>query len=301
MESRVKKYYAKSDEHAIEESTRITRSSRNAKLYRQVYGKYGELDNLPIEDNTNEIDMQKLRELVSNTKEKKEEKEIKEHLNILEQRKRRIDEQKIYDINKILEKAKYENSKLKEPVSTISKPQRDILSTLESRELSLSDIKQASDKYQAQQKELSSLMKEEELAMTRELKYKNLELEQAPTVPITPNTNNTSLDLFEDLKPTGNTIITKPIKSELNQPISSDIHSGDTRDIDIIKTNPQSTSNDFFTNSYEFSKKDFTEDDDFLDTPKKGGILKIIFLVLAIIIFIGVIIYFVGTYGLGLS
>ena len=307
MESRVKKYYAESQEQAIEPSSHSTRSSRNARLYKHVYGKYGDLDNLPIEDNTNEIDMEKLRELVLNNNSKKEEREIKENLNILEQRKRRIDEQKLYDINKILEKAKYENNKLKEPISNITKPQRDILSTLQSTELSLEEIRKANEKYQEQPNEFYNKTKtpEEELAMTRELKYKNLELEQAPEPPTqnNANTNSLSFDLFEDLKPTGDTITTKPITSETvsTNLIKSDIHSGDTRDIDIIKNSPQTMSNDFFTNSYEFSQKDFADDDDFFDTPKKGGIFKIILLILAIFIFTGVIIYFVGTYGLGLS
>lgn len=307
MESRVKKYYTKDIE--TDSSSHSTRSSRNANLYRHIYGKYEDLDNLPLEDNTNEIDMEKLRELVLNNNSKKEEKKIKEDLNILEQRKRRIDEQKLYDINKILEKAKYENSKLKEPVSIVSKPQRDILSTLESTELSLIEIKKAKEQYQEQQNEIhNNYDNEEALSMTRELKYKNLDINQVEEKTIEnssiSNTQDLSFDLFEELKPTGNTITTKPIKSEINNDIiKNDIRSGDTSDIDIIKSSSNTTTDDFFTNSYEFSKKDFAdpEDDDFFEQPKKGGLFKIIILILAIIIFVGVIIYFIGTYGLGIS
>ena len=298
MESRVGKYYTENLE--AESASHSTRSSRNARLYKQVYGKYDDLDNLPIEDNTNEIDMEKLRELVLSSNSKQEEKEIKEHLNILEQRKRRIDEQKVYDINKILEKAKYENSKLKEPVSVVSKSQRDILSTLKSTELSLEEIKKASSQYKTQEYIATNDDLEEKLSMTRELKYKNLELGTDSEA----DNNDLSFDLFEDLKPTGNTIITKPIKEDTStNVVVSDIHSGDTRDIDIIKNVSSTMTNDsdFFTNSYEFSKRDFADDEDFFDTPKKGGIFKIILLVLAITVFVGVIIYFVGTYGVGIS
>jgi hypothetical protein len=77
------------------------------------------------------------------------------------------------------------------------------------------------------------------------------------------------------------------------------MHSSDTRDIDIIKSDKKED-NDFFTSSYEFSKKDFTVDEDFEDLKNKGGITKIILLVLAITVFIGVIVYFIGTYGLGI-
>lgn len=317
MENRVNKYYSSDLLNSSEQSI-TTRSSRNAKLYKHIYGKYEDLDNLPIEDNTNEIDMEKLRELVlSNTS--KEEEQIKENLNILEQRKRRIDEQKVYDINKILEKAKYENNKLKENTREENSPRRDLLSTLGSSELSLSDIEKARREYQEQIEKVKKEEKQqEELSMTRELKYKNLNQEVEKEDGLEDKslfgTDGLSLDLFAELKPTGNTIITKPIDSDLNKPlnntnkidtshIKSDIHSGDTRDIDIIKDGPTTTADDFFTNVYEFSKKDFAdaEDEDFFDPPKKGGIFKIILLILAIIAFVGVIIYFVGTYGMGLS
>ena len=329
MESRVNKYY--SSEINSNESVQATRSSRNAKLYKHIYGKYEDLDNLPIEDNTNEIDMEKLRELVLSNTSKVEEEQIKENLNILEQRKRRIDEQKVYDINKILEKAKYENSKLKENTREEINPRKDLLATLGSAELSLNDIEKARKEYQEQIEKAKKEELVEELSMTRELKYKNLEQENETSTKTEDkslfDTNSLSLDLFAELKPTGNTIITKPITSDLDKNklkntaefytneeksntnkidtshIKSDIHSGDTRDIDIIKDGPTTTADDFFTNVYEFSKKDFAdaEDDDFFDTPKKSGILKIILLILAIIVFIGVIIYFVGTYGMGLS
>ena len=317
MEKRVKNGYS-SDLLNSSDQAFATRSSRNAKLYKHIYGEYEDLDNLPIEDNTNEIDMAKLRELVLSNNSKIEDEQIKENLNILEQRKRRIDEQKVYDINKILEKAKYENSKLKENNREETNPRRDLLSTLGSAELSLGDIEKARYEYQEQ---IEKAKKEEKLekkfSRTRELKYKSLSQEIAKDIkedkPLS-DTNSLSLDLFEDLKPTGNTIITKPIDSDLDKPlnktnkidtshIKSDIHSGDTRDIDIIKDGPTTSADDFFTNVYEFSKKDFAdnEDEDFFDTPKKGGIFKIILLILAIMAFVGVIIYFVGTYGMGLS
>ena len=314
--------------NTINDNQNQTRSSRNAKLYKQVYGSYDDLENLPLEDNTNEIDMAKLRELVLNNNIEKDKEALKDNLNILEQRKRRIDEQKLYDINKILEKAKYENNKLKETTSNIKKPKTDLLATLKSTELSLDEINEAKAKYQeilrreenkldeedndSYDKDNLSITKEEELSITREMKYKDLSesiKEETKNEEETKyNTNNLSLDLFEDLKPTGNTIITKPITSDLmnkidTSKIESDIHSGDTRDIDIIKdvSYTKEKESDFFTNAYEFSKSDFSdEEEDFFDTPKKGGLFKILLLVLAIFIFVGAIIYFIGTYGIGL-
>lgn len=299
MSSRVEKYYQSIHN---ETSSQQTRSSRNANLYREVYGKYDNLDNLPLEDNTNEIDMEKLKELVSKTR-ISEKREVPKNLNILEQRKRNIDEQKIYDINKILEKAKYENNKLKDtpPIRTKS-----LLSTLESKELTLKDIKEMGKKYETYPKTIQEET-EKELSMTREIKYQNLEQEVAKenllTAQVMPD-NDLSLDLFSDLKPTENTITTKPIKEqESKQTINKvDLSSGNTKDIDIIKSSPKpNQENTFFTDSYEFSKKDFADYDE-LDEPKKtSNFFKIFFLIIAIIIFAGVIIYFVKTYGLGIK
>lgn len=296
MESRSEKYFKESLNH--QSNSYSTRSSRNARLYKQLYGKYEDLDNLPLEDNTDEIDMEKLKELVLNTKTDLEEKQIKENLNILEQRKRKIDEQKLYDINKILEKAKYENNKLKDTITDNSKVNRNILSALGSSEISLMEIQKANEKYRDTSAS-KSLGLEDELSMTRELKYQNLG--QAET-----NLNSRedlSLDLFEDLKPNGDTIVTEPIQEDQQKEtnlLQEDFRSSDTRDIDIIKSEQKKVDHDFFTNSYEFSKKDFAVDDDFEDLRKKNGIWKILLLILAITVFIGVIVYFVGTYGLGI-
>lgn len=292
MESRVNKYYSNNFDN---NSINATRSSRNARLYREVYGKYEDLDNLPIEDNTNEIDMEKLREIVLNNNNTKETEQIKENLNILEQRKRRIDEQKLYDINKILEKAKYENNKLKEPTKINPKPKKDLLTTLGSTELSLEEIEKAKERYQEKILKKNTNV-EDSLSITREIKYKNLTKDEE----IEEENSN---DLFDDLMGTENTITTKPITSDIDiSEVKSDIHSGDTRDIDIIKDPDNSTASDFFTNVYEFSKKDFQDasDDDFFDEPKKGGCFKIILLLLLVFILSGVIVYFIIKYGQGI-
>lgn len=312
MDSRSNRYYTENNIDSIPS----TRSSRNKKLYKEVYGKYNDLDNLPLEDNTDEIDMAKLKELVLSERKQKDN-PIKENLNIIEQRKRNIDEQKVYDINKILEKAKYENDKLKETTQSIPKVNKQILNTLQSTELSLEELKKASKSYQNYQnnENIVDLNHEEEqtsqsqsdslendLSMTRELKYQNLAQEENQEEPQA----DLSLDLFSDLKPTGNTIITKPIREEEVTPHQKETPAitseKDNSDIDIIKPSVAPINDDFFTSSYEFSKKDFMQvDDDFSDLNQKGSILKIILLFLMIFIVGGVITYFVITYGIGVS
>lgn len=312
MDSRSDRYYTENNIDSIPS----TRSSRNKKLYKEVYGKYNDLDNLPLEDNTDEIDMAKLKELVL-SEGKQNDNPIKENLNIIEQRKRNIDEQKVYDINKILEKAKYENDKLKETTQSIPKVNKQILNTLQSTELSLEELKKASKSYQDYQnnENIVDLNHEEEqtsqsqsdslendLSMTRELKYQNLAQEENQEEP----QEDLSLDLFSDLKPTGNTIITKPIHEEEvtshQKETPAIIFEKDNSDIDIIKPSVAPVNDDFFTSSYEFSKKDFMQvDDDFSELNQKSSILKIILLFLMIFIVGGVITYFVITYGIGVS
>ena len=295
MDSRSNRY---NNDQENETQIPSTRSSRNKRLYKEIYGRYDNLENLPLEDNTDEIDMAKLRELVSN--ETKSTHESKSNLNIIEQRKRNIDEQKVYDINKILEKAKYENEKLKETTTNIPKINKQILSTLQSTELSLDEIRKASKQYQEEvptiEENYNNESKTKDLSMTREIKYQNLVSDEKEA-------SDLSLDLFTDLKPTGDTIVTKPIQENVSKNPIPNPHSEDTTDIDVIKSSSApSQVNDFFTSSYEFSKKDFMPvDDDFSDLNKKGGILKIILLFLMIFIIGGVITYFVMNYGIGIS
>lgn len=274
-----------------------SRSSRNSRLYREVYGKYEDLDNLPIEDNTEELDMDRLREIVYNSDKQFEHRELREYLDVMDVRKRNIDTKRVYDINKMLEKAKYENNKLKDPVHS-NKYNKNILSTLE---IDMYSDVACEDVLPEEQKEVEK----ENIYMTREFKFKELNNK------ISELNNNTfrdeeevsdsdlSLELFEDLKPVGNTIITKPIVDD-NSDYKGDMHSEDTRDIDIIK--PAIASRDeFFTNSYEFSKKDFNvdSDEDFFEPKKSSNVGKILLLVLAILVFSFVIVYFVLNYGIG--
>ena len=296
MESRIDKF-----------SNEVTpsRSARNARLYKEVYGKYDNLNNLPLEDNTDEIDMNKLQEILDKSdidKYRRKQEETRQH-NVIEQRKRNIDEQRLYDINKILEKAKYENNKLKD-VDDNSKIDTSILSTLQKREISVDELNEIYKEEKRKEEESSKI--DEDLSMTRELKFKGLSEETKNSNPllehVMPN-NDLSLELFEDLKPTENTIITKPVvpkkeDTKTNKYILTekiDVHSGDTSDIDIIKLpEKEEDNNDFFTNTYEFKDKDFLD-----GSTKSSNILKIILLFLAIIVFAGVIAYFVITYGIG--
>ena len=97
MNSRMEKYY--------NEMPMTRRTSRNKELYKEVYGNYSSLENLPIADNTNEIDMEQLQEIVKRENVKQMPKEETSHM-IATKIKEEDDPYKVYDINKILEQAK---------------------------------------------------------------------------------------------------------------------------------------------------------------------------------------------------
>lgn len=309
MESRVarsEKYYQDDYNTNINTNTSLSRSDRNSRLYRQVYGKYEDLDNLPMDDNSDEIDMERLKELVSNNGLKQDKTPPNGYnLDILEQKKRDIDQNKVYDINKLLEKAKYENNKLKEPENKVIRKSRDILSTLESTELSVDEIRKACEKYDdvVSNKKIVDDMndKTHELTMTREIKYQTRQISVDPLIEQVIPDNDVALDLLSDLKPTGDTIVTEPIKEETIKEFETMPFfesKTDTSDIDVIKESKK-IDDDFFTSSYQFTKKDFSDDDFFDEEPKSHNVLKVILLILAIIVFAGVIFYFVMNYGIG--
>ena len=63
MESRMEKYYK-------EDLSEFNRIKKNEKLYKDISSEISELDNLPIPDNSNEIDINGLREIVSSRDER---------------------------------------------------------------------------------------------------------------------------------------------------------------------------------------------------------------------------------------
>ena len=314
----------------------MSRSNRNSKLYRQVYGKYQDLDNLPLEDNTDEIDIDSLKQLLMRSEKQTRHRRDEMDFSILETRKRNVDNDKVHDINKLLEKARYENKKIREPESnTITNKSRSILETLgtgnyEGNYLKREDEDILLDSEKVESKPLKNSVNN--LEMTREMKNLTRNIEENPLIDQVMADNNLSFDLLSDLKPSENTIVTEPIKDKkpvvksdinkneklnknTNYKIKKDIskkkdkpffpmNTEDTSDIDIIRQPEEVTKgikkvdNDFFTSSYEFSRKDFVDLDDEDSDGKVSNVFKIVLLVLAICVFVGVITYFVLNYGI---
>ena len=105
MESRMEKYYRENPEY-------YKRSKRNADLYKDIDNNINDLENLPIPDNSNEIDINGLKQIISSRDEYRKAKDMGRTIT----RKRveeepREEKRRVYDINVLLETAKNEVNK----------------------------------------------------------------------------------------------------------------------------------------------------------------------------------------------
>jgi len=236
MESRMEKYYK-------EDLSTFERSKRNRELYKEVSSAISDLENLPVPDNSNEIDLDGLKQIISSRDEYRKTKEL-ERTNTY--KKPLIEEEpqkeKIYDINVLLENAKNELNR-SNSVTNKKMINANFLTNLEEANIPNND--------DAMEVSIPMLNKKEKVS----------------------NTDSLPLDILMDLKGDENTIVTDPIVKEEVTMIKS-IKDGET----------------FYSGSFNFSKKDFDEedDDDFLIEKSNTG-LKIFFLILGIVILLAAI------------
>ena len=250
MESRMDKYY-KSD------ISDCSRSKRNSKLYKDIYGDYSNLERLPISENSSEINMSDLNKMISSREEYKKAKELSAITNKSikldeEVEVKTSDNKKVYDINELIEKARMDNAKAKEMMNKDNRKH----SFLDELEVSEETVKKIKEKHQ-------NLENEENLEKT------------------VINTSSLPLDILSDLKPSGNTVVMEPMKDE-NKKTSDDI----PLDKAIIDNMSDDTKEQFYSNSYSFTKDDFFDDDDEL---KSSGhvFIKILIVILLIAIIAG--------------
>jgi len=236
MESRMEKYH----EIDIEE---FQRSKKNADLYKEVYGNYSDFEDLPIPENTNEIDIENLKSLVTGRTAKRKEQIEKEEL-IIEETMTITKEEKVYDINTLLEKAKEENAKIKKEIP-INKNIPNYLANLESDKTTQEIIL----KYDKEN--------DDDLPIVKEVKYTTTEI-NLNNQDI--NTSNLSLDILSDLKPTGNTQVSEPIKDEI-----------------------KALEEEFYSGKLDFSKEDFEDNEEELLYEENNHLfLKILLIILGI-------------------
>ncbi|MDD4036507.1 MAG: hypothetical protein PHS45_04220 [Bacilli bacterium] len=287
MQSRMDKYsYNREQEEA--------RSNKNKNLYSEVYNAdfYTEITDL---ENTNEVDLSKIKELLKNREEYQKAKNYRDILGTKEEEvipdsMPVIEEEKVYDVNSILEKAKEERRETENYKKATT--EYDIL-----KKLNLLSIEEkANDMLQSNKREEEKLR---ELIDTITMKKEE----------ILDADNSGELDFLEELR--GETTVLKGNETYLK---------GDTTIIDdeIIKTketligelvvsapkkdkkgNTKNFENkidrSFFTSSLSLSKNDFEDLKDLDKHGKHSIVVKILlFILVAIALAIGF--YVFNTY-----
>lgn len=238
-ESRVEKYY-------YQDLESYERVKRNQDLYKDLSKEISDLDNLPIPDNSNEIDLDGLKKIIYSRDEYRKEKERKEKPQYETLKEEEPNDKRIYDINVLLENAKSELNKNNE-INTGKKIKTNFLTDLEEEKIP----------YHEDAIEISNMESEK----------KSSDEDSLP------------LDLLVDLKGEDNTLITDPIiKDEVT--MIKKIKDGET----------------FYSGSFNFTKKDFEENDDednFLGETSHNAV-KIVFLIFGLLL-IGAAIFFILT------
>ena len=238
MESRMERY----DEVDIND---YQRSKKNATLYKEIYGNYSDLEDLPIPENTNEIEIDSLNSIVGSRVSKRKEEVKSQDYKLEDLEDTHEDSEKVYDINELLEKAKVENAKVKKEV-TVNKNIPNYLANLES-DKSTKDI---ISKYDGNDDDDMPIVKE--VVVEEEVNDKK-------------GDSTLSLDILSDLKPSGNTLVSEPMITE-----------------EDIKENQD---REFFSSELKFDKKDFAkgdDDDEFFEEENNHTFLKVILIIIGL-------------------
>lgn len=231
MESRMEKYYK-------DDLSSFNRSKKNQDLYKDISKEISDLENLPIPDNSNEIDIDGLKEIISSRDEYRKSKELSKTFTsekpLIEEPKK--EKNKVYDINVLLENAKNEVNRSSEVIGE-KRIRNNFLTSLEEAGIPNSD-----DAI-----EVSTTIVEEK--------------------KVSINTDSLPLDILVDLKGDDNTIVSDPIVKEEVTMIKK-IKDGET----------------FYSGSFNFSKKDFDEEDAEFIIEKSHTGIKVFFLILGFLV-----------------
>ena len=248
-----------------------TRSNKNKELYRQIYNAYDEFENLIVPPNSREINPSELKKEITSRQDYKKQKDFETITNstnntvirkeIIKEEQKQEDD--IYDINELLNKATSEKKKPELIEPSLSDESYLKKLKLDNRRTNIEQVKEMYDEI----KEESEI--EDEALM---------------------KTANLSLEILSDLKGDNDkTVVSAPIKEE--------------------ELPDNEKENDFYSNTYKFSKKDFDDkdfkdddddDDEFEDDSESGSgkfFFKILMLIFGILLIVLILIYFINYFG----
>jgi hypothetical protein len=264
MKSRMEKYY----NGEVESNER---TKKNQQLYDTMYNldpiaNIEDLDN-NIEMNLSDINKRKNREDYQKIKEYNDIIDIKKDTSIYDYEQEDQQEEKIYDINSILNKAKERrNDPSNDKYRNLRNTQYDILSKLNIEKVLTED-------------ETDDISDEERLRnLIHTITMNKRELNNLK--------NDLSLDLLADLKPgTDNTIVTEALIEEKIE-ITNNNSTNELNDVD----------KSFYTNSMTFSKQDFEGTKNIEKVVKSNNILIKILIFLLLVIVSTIVMFVLQNY-----
>lgn len=273
MKSRMERYY----NNEIEDNNE--RVKKNEELYDTIYN-FDPLLDVEEVNNATEIDLENIKNIAERNRE--EYRKLRQYKRLLnaddennefELEPKTLTEEKVYDINSILEKAKMDRlpSDDREKYRKLKNTQYDILNSLNIGEKT-SEM-QAREDFEAEKAKLKDLIN------TITMNKKDID---------NFITKDDSNHLLDDLMPMDNTIITESVQ--------------DTNKVEVVNTEEEHTvktdnvDQSFYTSSLSFSKTDFEGVKNLESTVKVNNILIKILLFILLVIVTTVILFVVNNY-----
>ena len=245
------------------------RSDKNKDLYKQIYNAYDEFENLIVPSNAREINMHDLKKEITSRSEYREKKEydlIKGNEEPKENKeyvvkKNNNDDNNVYDINELIDKAVSEKEETREPKNTISNGDYLKRLKLDSRKTNIEQVKEMYD----------------------EIKEETLEEDDSLL-----KTANLSLEILSDLKSDNDqTMVSAPIKNE-EMPTESEI--------DFYSSKYKFSKKDFDKDDDDDDEEE-EDDDDFEEENGNGKFFfKVLALIFGILIIVGGLIFFINYF-----
>ncbi|MEG2351168.1 MAG: hypothetical protein RSB54_00610 [Bacilli bacterium] len=248
MKSRMDKYVSVNNE-------KYQRTNKNTKLYEDVYDDiYRDTTyrNMSIIDSAKEIDVNKLKNMLDDKYDTRQYRTFKNYdvKDLDLEGDQAPEKEKIYDINTIINEAKNKRAFMEDK-------EKEKYTTFTQRRIKNDEAKY--DELKEEEKQLQDLINT--MTMTA----------------VDPSTKE-ALDLFPDLKPSENTIVTEPIKSGENN----------TTNVNTLSKMDRT----FYTDSNMFTKNDFEDFTGLSKELNKKNNLRMLILIVLIAIFILTLAFF---------
>lgn len=274
MARRMDRYYQTNSENN-------KRSRRNASLYDSIYDddiEYSNIEGIARIEKTNEIDINRIREMLRKEEEKQTRKTFQpivrseiEHKELTELEHK---EDRNYDLKDILTKAKEEKKdEEKDKYRNLKNTQYNILKNIKLDD-EIGKVKKAEETKETLKELIDTITNN---SLLNELADKDL-----------------SLELLEDLKSNTATIDQGSIKKILDEEKAKEEQKNEKKDDEKESTLTKGLDKSFFTSSLNFSDEDFEELRELGSTYRKNSILiKVLIILVVIALIVMVALYYI--------